>query len=407
MSENLYTLPQGWAWKKLGDIVDFQGGSQPPKNDFIDECLEGYVRLIQIRDYKTDNHIVYVKKDAVRKFCNENDIMIGRYGPPVFQILRGIKGAYNVALMKACFDENILVNNYLYYYLQNSTIQNYIIGLSQRSAGQSGVNKEALENYDFPLPPLEEQRRIVGVLDGLFGKIDKSIALLDESIASASSLMPSALNEVFEELGEKWEKSSIGNLIDVLTDYHANGSYKILKKNVELKDNEDYALMVRATDLENDFKTDLKYISENAYNFLSKTKIYGDEIIMPKIGTIGSVYLMPFLNKPSSLAMNIFLIRCNPKKALNKFLFLFLSSPMGKNYILNKANGAVTKTITKDSVRSIEIPLPPLDIQTQTVAYLDTLHVKADALKKAQEKKKEALLALKASLLESAFKGAL
>lgn len=64
--------------------------------------------------------------------------------------------------------------------------------------------------------------------------------------------------------------------------------------------------MVRATQFENNFKTDLKYISENAYNFLSKTKIYGDEIIMPKIGTIGSVYLMPFINKPSSLAMNIF-----------------------------------------------------------------------------------------------------
>lgn len=58
-------------------------------------------------------------------------------------------------------------------------------------------------------------------------------------------------------------------------------------------------------------------------------------------------------------------------------------------------------------IEDFEIPLPPLDIQTQTVVYLDALHVKADALKKAQVSKKEELLALKASLLESAFKGEL
>ena len=85
----------------LTEVVDFIGGSQPPKSQFSDVQKEGYVRLIQIRDYKTDNHIVYVDSASTKKFCTKEDVMIGRYGPPVFQILRGLDGAYNVALMKA------------------------------------------------------------------------------------------------------------------------------------------------------------------------------------------------------------------------------------------------------------------------------------------------------------------
>lgn len=43
-SENANELPNGWEWKRLGEIVDFQGGSQPPKSEFSHEHKEGYVK---------------------------------------------------------------------------------------------------------------------------------------------------------------------------------------------------------------------------------------------------------------------------------------------------------------------------------------------------------------------------
>lgn len=58
-------------------------------------------------------------------------------------------------------------------------------------------------------------------------------------------------------------------------------------------------------------------------------------------------------------------------------------------------------------LKEIQIPLPPLDIQTQTVAYLDSVRDKVEMLKKAQNDKKSRLIALKASLLDRAFKGEL
>ena len=191
-------LNKSFKIEKLGDVIKFEGGSQPAKDEFLYEYKEGYIRLLQIRDYKSDRHIVYINKKSARRFCNKTDVMIGRYGPPVFQILRGLEGAYNVALMKAIPKKNTLNNDYLYWFLQNGKIQNYVIGLSQRSAGQSGVDKVALEKFQISIPSLPEQERIVAYLDKSFTKLDALIAEQQERLAQLMELKKSILQEAFE-----------------------------------------------------------------------------------------------------------------------------------------------------------------------------------------------------------------
>ena len=145
---------------KLGTVCKFVGGSQPAKSYFEYKKKDTNIRLIQIRDYKSDKNIVYIPKAKAKRFCVESDIMIGRYGPPLFQILRGIKGSYNVALMKA-IPEKEITNDYLFFFLKNKKIQDYVIKKSSRAAGQSGVNKETLEPYEINLPHILEQNKIV------------------------------------------------------------------------------------------------------------------------------------------------------------------------------------------------------------------------------------------------------
>ncbi|MBW2739951.1 MAG: hypothetical protein JRE64_14150, partial [Deltaproteobacteria bacterium] len=97
-----------------------------------------------------------------------------------------------------------------------------------------------------------------------------------------------------EVLVQKHKYSELRGLISILTDYHANGSYEILRGNVELKTEHDYAHMIRTVDIErDDFENDIICINEHAYNFLDKTKVYGGEIIINKIGNAGRVYLIP------------------------------------------------------------------------------------------------------------------
>lgn len=175
--------PISWSSHIFEDVIKLVGGSQPPKSEFIYEEAHGLVRLIQIRDYKSDNHKVFIRRESTKKFCSADDVMIGRYGPPIFQILKGLEGAYNVALMKAVPLSGTLKNNYMYRYLQNYKILNFVEAGSDRTAGQSGVNKAFLDKYPIFVPPLTEQTEIVRRVEQLFSFADN----LEAKVATAKS----------------------------------------------------------------------------------------------------------------------------------------------------------------------------------------------------------------------------
>ena len=174
----------------------------------------------------------------------------------------------------------------------------------------------------------------------------------------------------------KYNTIRLGDYIETITDYHANGSYKVLKENVKLKSEPSYAIMIRTLNFErNDFENDLIYLNEIEYNYLSKSKVYPGDIIMNKIANPGTVYLMPDLNKPISLAMNLFLIRLN--KSINQ-KYMFYLMKFNESYIKRFANGTTTLTITKDSVRDLEFEVPDITVQTQIAKVLSDLDAKIE-----------------------------
>ena len=188
---------KGWTETTLGNVCDFIGGSQPPKSVFSKVEKTDHVRLIQIRDYKSDKHIVYIPRDQARRFCNSDDVMIGRYGPPLFQILRGLAGAYNVALMKASPDESNISRDFLYYFLKHSTILQYVIFHSERAAGQIGLTKETLEPYPIALPSLAEQRKLVEIITELETETTRLSSLYARKVELLEELKKSLLHRAF------------------------------------------------------------------------------------------------------------------------------------------------------------------------------------------------------------------
>jgi len=170
---------------------------------------------------------------------------------------------------------------------------------------------------------------------------------------------------VVEQKVQKCKYNKLKNLISILTDYHANGSYEILRNNVELLDKPDYALMLRTLNFVNDdFKYDVKYISKHAYNFLKKTQLFGYEIVINKIGEPGEVYVVPPLPNKMSLGMNLFMIRAN-QKINGKYLYIYLISSFGKKLLYRRVTGAVPLSIDKDSVRDISVPILSKKLQVQ------------------------------------------
>ena len=183
----------------------------------------------------------------------------------------------------------------------------------------------------------------------------------------------------------------LGDVIELLTDYHANGAYEKLKENVTLLDRENHAVMIRTTNFEaNDFTNNLIYIDEHAYEFLKKSKVYASDLIMNKIANPGTVYFMPEISKPVSLGMNLFLIRVNPKKANPYFIYAYLRK--NEHYVKSFASGSTTKTITKDDVRRLKVYTPPLAEQNKIAQILSTwdqaISVTEKLLENSQQQKK-------------------
>lgn len=184
-------IPEDWDVVELDDVSKYEGGSQPYLSYFSNRCLDGYIRLIQIRDYKTDKYAVYIPSNLARKTCNENDIMIGRYGPPIFQILRGLNGAYNVALIKAIPNEKI-DQSYFYYTLKREDLFQLIELLSRRSSGQTGVDLIGLKAFKIGLPTKSEQFNIATALSN----IDNLISALDKKITKKQQIKQGAMQQL-------------------------------------------------------------------------------------------------------------------------------------------------------------------------------------------------------------------
>lgn len=295
-------------------------------------------------------------------------------------------------------DKNQVFSKFVYYYLSGNM---NILESGFKGAGLKHISKDYLENIEIPLPSIAIQQKIAAILDQADAIIQNNRAIVQKYDALTQSLYLEMFGDpVKNEKG--WEKRKLNDFLEVLVDVGSNGGNDWVSANIKMKDEEDYALMIRTVNLnKNDFENNLKYVSEETYNLFKKTKVYGGEIIMNKIGSAGEFWLMPYLNRPVSLGLNQLMMKF---RNLDKFYFYFyFSTNYGKKLINSKLNGATTKSITKTALRDLDILYPPMELQNQfaeRVALIESQKQQAQLeLAKSEE--------LFNSLLQRAFKGEL
>lgn len=357
-----------WEMVRLGDVFDLQMGKTPSR-DNATYWNDGIYKWISIADIgQANKYITDTKETITQDAIQETGIKL----VPKNTVIMSFK----LSLGKTAITAQDMYTNEAIMAFHNkgmySVYIDYLYHLfrwfpwgfnTNKAVMGATLNKVTLSNIKIPLPPLDEQKRIAKNLD-LASEIVKGYK---EQVAELDKLVQSVFYEMFGDpvTNEKgWEVTNLGRCIELLTDFSANGAYEYLDSNVKMYDEPNYALMIRTTDLEkNDFTNGVKYIDESAYKILEKSKVFGDEIIMSKIGSAGKIYLMPKLNMPVSLGRNAFLIRLIQNINVI-FVFNLLSTNYGKAEIMQYVRGAVTKTITKDSVRAIRLVIPPLELQT-------------------------------------------
>lgn len=203
-----------------------------------------------------------------------------------------------------------------------------------------------------------------------------------------------------------WCWTRLGSYIDYATDYVANGSFATLKANVNIYKEKNYALMVKTQDFANHFTKSLTYTDKHGYEFLEKSRLYGGELILSNIGSIGKVFKVPYFDKPMTLASNSIMIKCY-KDFDYDFLFYFFSSPIGFELLNSITTGTAVLKFNKTDLKTIALPLPPLLEQQRIVERIESLFAKLDEAKENLQNVLDGFETRKAAILHKAFTGEL
>lgn len=201
---------------------------------------------------------------------------------------------------------------------------------------------------------------------------------------------------------EEWTVGRVKDVISLLTDYTANGSFGDLAKNVQYLD-DGYARLVRLTDLrENLTNANGVFIDEPTFNYLAKSKLKSGDILVANVGAYSGLFCeMPKVEYPCSLAPNMFLIRTN-KRMIQHFLFYVGSSNFVWEQLVQKAVSSAQPKLNKTDIKTTFLPIPPLDEQKKIANFLDAKCADIDQIRADIEKQIEILTDYKKSVITEA-----
>ena len=284
---------------------------------------------------------------------------------------------------------------YLYYYLQSRGLTDIISG-----SAQPQITIQNLTKVIVSYPSVEQQKRIVSMLD----KADEIRTKKRIANDKLDEFLKSTFIDMFGDPKinpNNYEFVTINDLTTEISDIGSNGSNAVVASNLVMNDTEDYAYMIRTLNFNDiNIMNNMKYVSKKVYDFFKKSQIFGNEIIMCKIGSAGKFWIMPKLDKPVSLGLNQFFMRFNDR-VLREFVYYFLCTGFGQNEINNRISGAVTKSITKGAIRTIPIYLPSIEEQNKFAKIVE----KVETQKQKNEQVIEQMDNLFNSLSQRAFKG--
>ncbi|PNQ78616.1 restriction endonuclease subunit S [Paenibacillus sp. F4] len=199
-----HSIPSTWKWVKLGDVLKITSGGTP-KKAFKEYYLDGKVPWIKTGEIKwnrisqAEEHITQlgVEKSSA-KWLPKNSVLVAMYGQGLTRgraAILDIEATCNQAVC-ALLPSSYITPEYLYYYFMEGYNRFRSIA---KGGNQENLSATMISEFLLPLPPLEEQLKIVELLDGFFNKELQVKELLNINVDEIKSAV---LSKAFKgELG--------------------------------------------------------------------------------------------------------------------------------------------------------------------------------------------------------------
>lgn len=397
-------LPEDWKLKKLIDVTDLITCGVAKRPEYVDTGIpflsarnvkNGQVIWDNYKYISDETHAELTKYNKPRK----GDILytrVGSFGEAAI-IDKESEFSVFVSLTLIKTKEQIL-NSFLKYYLNSNSVK-ILAKNSISGSGVGNLNVGTVRNFLIPVPPLDEQKRIVAILDEAFEGIEQAIRNTEKNLANARELFDSYLNKIFTQKGDGWEDKKIDDICSKV-EYGSSskskpeGTIPVLRMGNIQNGSIDWSDLVYSDDQEEIEKYLLKY-NDVLFNRTNSDAHVGKTAI----------------NKSKRQAIFAgYLIRIDYKKEIidPDFLNFYLNSYRAREYGKSVMSRSVNQAnINGTKLKEYPIPLPPLFLQKQIVENLVFLSRETQRLETIYRQKLAALNELKQSILQKAFTGQL
>ncbi len=322
-------------------------------------------------------------------------------------------GIMDSHLIKIRLSQKMLPRYFEYAYESDMGYSQLLI--NSKGSIMNGLNSTIVKGLYIPVPEIIEQQAIVDFLDKECAQIDSIAADLEKQIALLQQYKKSLITETITkgldksvpmkdsgiewigEIPEHWKVYRIKNVLNILTDYTANGSFKDLADNVEYLDFESYARVIRLTDLRVNMQNYGIYVDEHAYNYLQKSALLGGETLIANVGAYAGLFCeMPTIQYKATLGPNMYMMITDPKLLLQHYFYLLGQSQSVCDQLQIKATASAQPKLNKMDVKSVYIAIPPVYEQYKISEFLDskisvideTIDVKYQQLEAIRQHKK-------------------
>jgi type I restriction enzyme S subunit len=395
-------MKNGWHYKKVSEIAQHSLGKMldKAKNKGV---LKPYLRNLNVRWFGFDLSDVlemrFLPEEAAKYTAVKGDVLICEGGYPgraaIWEQDEPIY--FQKALHRVRFYERERSKWFLYYLYArdvDGTLKNHFNG-----AGIQHFTGEALAQFEVPVPPLPELKRIVGILDEAFGGIATAKANAEKGLLNTRAILESYLQVVLTRRGPGWVEKTLG---DVCTIARGGSPRPIQRFLTTAPDGLNWIKIGDATASgKYIYKTEEKIIAEGA----RRSRIVHDgDFLLSNSMSFGRPYIM----RTTGCIHDGWLVLTDYASRLDQdYLYYVLGSQFVFLQFDRLAAGSTVRNLNIELASGVSILIPPLKEQREIAQQLEKISIETQRLESIYQRKLDALEALKQSLLHQAFAGKL
>jgi type I restriction enzyme S subunit len=403
-----------WRTVRIGDVCDLMTGGTPSRSEAqyyeggsIPWLVSGDVHRGQI--YDCDGRITPLGlKNSSARWLPVNSVIIALNGQGKTRgtvALLHVEATCNQSLVSIKpKSDSELMPEFLYWNL-HSRYEEVRRITGDDGNERRGLNMPLIRSIKIPLPPFEEQRRIVAVLDEAFSAVATANSNAEKTIHLTEALLAAAIGDIFSSrLGNDWRLATVGGLAA-----RHKGSMRTGPFGSQLLHSEFVESGIAVLGIDNAVHNTFqwgkrRFIAESKFQELSRFLVHPGDVIITIMGTCGRCAVVPDDIPRAINSKHLFCITLDKQQCLPEYLHAyFLHAPDARTYLEERAQGSIMAGLNMGIIREMPVRVPPLAMQREVVDSINRATHSSHSIAAISTSKIRAYSTLKQSLLNWAF----